>query len=76
MKINRNENETCPFGVLGEGEVFENEENQQICIKVRRLKVGDDEDDIINAIDVVDGSSVFFYDDEYVIRLDAELKIN
>jgi hypothetical protein len=79
MRINRKEIETCPFVALGEGEIFENEENQQICIKIKQLRIGDTgdvEDDIINAIDVVDGSVVFFYDDDYVIRLDAELKIN
>lgn len=70
MKINRQDNNTIEFGYLGNGDVFVDTDNT-ICMKIDQIC--DECENNLNAVSLESGVLSFFYPDEKVKKVRAEL---
>ena len=72
MTVIRNDKKGIDFGTLENGDVFKDQENIFMVIKEIENKNGS----MYNAIDLENGDLTFFYADEEVIALKAELVVS
>lgn len=72
MTIIRNDKKGIDFGTLENGDVFKDQENIFMVFEEIEGKNGS----IYNAIDLENGDLTFFYADEKVIALNAELVVS
>jgi hypothetical protein len=72
MTIIRNDKKGIDFGTLENGDIFKDQENIFMVFEEIEGKNGS----IYNAIDLENGDLTFFYADEQVIALKAELVVS
>ena len=72
MTVIRNDKKNIDFGTLENGDVFKDQENIFMVFEEIEGKNGS----IYNAIDLENGDLTFFYADEKIIALKAELVVS
>lgn len=70
MKINRQDNNRVEFGYLGNGDVFIDTDNT-VFMKIDQIR--DEDENNLNAVSLEGGVLGFFYPDEMVKKVHAEL---